>query len=310
MLTTVYYPQFNSQTERTNQEIEQHLWLFTWLCYDDWVTYLLTAEFVLNSHLHLAYQMTPFEVMYGYHPDFTIPPGPFTKFPALYSCLCKLHKMRKDVEATLCLQKQTLTLRQVNPHLTHLFQVRKSGSIWKILPSCCQHPANCPHTNLAPIKLSNVLASLPTTYNSHPQYTNTWSSMSTISLPRLATISIVNIYLYHHLSISIKNLNTKSNRFWIAANITTSINTLFTGKAMMLDLIVGNWLLTLPTTQISLMHSMLLIHPRCAVCPPLPLLHYPSKLVIPLPQPCPALTGNLVPSSGIRPLGHWPLVGG
>src|SRR6266852_3643987 len=48
-LTTAYHPQSNGQTEHTNQEVEQHLRLFTNLRHNDWVTHLPTAEFVLNN---------------------------------------------------------------------------------------------------------------------------------------------------------------------------------------------------------------------------------------------------------------------
>jgi hypothetical protein len=48
-LTTVYHPQSNSQTERANQEVEQHLRLFANSRHDDWLTFLPIAEFVLNS---------------------------------------------------------------------------------------------------------------------------------------------------------------------------------------------------------------------------------------------------------------------
>jgi hypothetical protein len=51
--------------------------------------------------------MTPFEVMYGYHPDFTVLVGPPTKFPALDSRLRNLRDIHKDAEAALRLQKQT-----------------------------------------------------------------------------------------------------------------------------------------------------------------------------------------------------------
>jgi hypothetical protein len=54
-LTIAYHPQSNGQTERANQEVEQHLRLFANSRYDDWVTFLPTAEFVLNSRMHSAH---------------------------------------------------------------------------------------------------------------------------------------------------------------------------------------------------------------------------------------------------------------
>ena len=107
-LTTAYHPQSNGQTERANQDVEQHLRLFTNSRHDDWVDHLPTAEFVLNNRLHSAHQMTPFEVIYGYRPDFTVPVGLPTNFPALNTRLQGLRDAQKDAEAALRLEKRTM----------------------------------------------------------------------------------------------------------------------------------------------------------------------------------------------------------
>ena len=73
-LTTVYHPQANRQTERKNQEVEQYLCLYTSRVQDDWSTLLPMAEFVMNMHPS-ASDHTPFELVYGYTPDFMISPG-------------------------------------------------------------------------------------------------------------------------------------------------------------------------------------------------------------------------------------------
>ncbi|PIL32326.1 hypothetical protein GSI_05572 [Ganoderma sinense ZZ0214-1] len=104
-LTTAYHPQSNGQTERANQEVEKHLRLFSNARHDDWVKYLPTAEFVLNSRVHTAHGMTPFEILYGYQPDFTIPMGPPTKFPALNERLQTLRDVRKEADAALRMEK-------------------------------------------------------------------------------------------------------------------------------------------------------------------------------------------------------------
>ena len=120
-LTTAYHPQSNGQTERANQEVERHLRLFTNSRQDDWVRYLPTAEFVLNSRRHSAHQMAPFEVMYGYCPDFTVPAGPPTKFPALNLRLKHLQESRKEAEAALREEKramkQAFEMGKMAPHI-------------------------------------------------------------------------------------------------------------------------------------------------------------------------------------------------
>jgi hypothetical protein len=107
-LTTAYHPQSNSQTERANQEVEQHLQLFANSCHDDWVDFLPTAEFVLNNCMHSAHHMAPFEVMYGYCPDFTVPVGPPTKFPALNSRLQQLWDTCREAEVALRMEKHAM----------------------------------------------------------------------------------------------------------------------------------------------------------------------------------------------------------
>ena len=74
-LTTAYHPQANGQTERKNQEVEQYLRLYTSRVQDDWSTLLPMAEFVMNVRHSSVSDHTPFELIYGYTPDFMIPPG-------------------------------------------------------------------------------------------------------------------------------------------------------------------------------------------------------------------------------------------
>lgn len=107
-LTTAYHPQSNGQTERANQEVEKHLRLFTNARQDDWVDHLPTAEFVLNSRLHSALDMSPFEVIYGYRPDFTVPIGSPSKFPVLEQRLETLREVRREAEAALRMEKETM----------------------------------------------------------------------------------------------------------------------------------------------------------------------------------------------------------
>ncbi len=75
---------------------------------DDWVNLLPTVEFVINSRLNSATGTTPFELLYGYTPDFTIPAGRPTGIPTLDKCLQHLSSLRKDAEAALCLSKKRM----------------------------------------------------------------------------------------------------------------------------------------------------------------------------------------------------------
>jgi hypothetical protein len=64
------------------------------------------AEFVINSRLNSATGHMPFEMLYGYTPDFTIPIGCTTGIPVLDKGLQHLQVVRKDTEAALHLSKK------------------------------------------------------------------------------------------------------------------------------------------------------------------------------------------------------------
>ena len=107
-LTTAYHPQANGQVEHKNQEVEAYLCLFIDKRQDDWADLLLTAEFVVNSHLNSGSGHAPFKLLYGYTPDFTIPAGCPTGIPLVDKCLQHLCTLRIDAEAALCLSKQCI----------------------------------------------------------------------------------------------------------------------------------------------------------------------------------------------------------
>src|SRR6266403_442863 len=104
-ITTAYHPQANGQVERKNHKVEIYLRMFISKRQDDWMDLLPTVEFVINSRLNSATGYTPFEVLYGYTPDFTIPAGQPTGIPSVDKRLQKLQTLCIDAEAALRLSK-------------------------------------------------------------------------------------------------------------------------------------------------------------------------------------------------------------
>jgi len=64
-LSTAYHPQTNSQTERTNQKLEQYLRMYINHRQNNWSEWLATAEFAFNNKVHTATKMSPFKTNYG-----------------------------------------------------------------------------------------------------------------------------------------------------------------------------------------------------------------------------------------------------
>ena len=67
-LSTAYHPQTDSQTERTNQELEQYLRMYVNHRQNNWSEWLATAEFAFNNKVYRATKMSPFKVNYGREP--------------------------------------------------------------------------------------------------------------------------------------------------------------------------------------------------------------------------------------------------
>jgi len=63
-LSTAYHPQTDSQTERTNQELEQYLRMYINHRQNNWLEWLAMVEFAFNNKVHIATKMSPFQVNY------------------------------------------------------------------------------------------------------------------------------------------------------------------------------------------------------------------------------------------------------
>ena len=66
-LSTAFHPQTDSQTERVNSVMEQYLRTYCTYLQDDWVMWLLSAEFAANNHWSESIQCTLFFTNCEYH---------------------------------------------------------------------------------------------------------------------------------------------------------------------------------------------------------------------------------------------------
>jgi hypothetical protein len=98
-LTTAYHLEGNGKVECKNQEVEQYLCLFCDKRQEDWAKHLPAAEFALNSRVHSGTSKAPFELIYSYCLDFTIPIGKCSNMPGLDQQLDHLAKVHANAEA-------------------------------------------------------------------------------------------------------------------------------------------------------------------------------------------------------------------
>ena len=68
MLSTVFYPQTDGQTEWQNSIMEAYLRAFVNFKQNDWARLLSMAEFTYNNVKNASTNQTPFELNCGYHP--------------------------------------------------------------------------------------------------------------------------------------------------------------------------------------------------------------------------------------------------
>jgi len=97
-MSMAYHPQTDGETEHVNQEIKQYLWSMIMHSPKGWLDLLPFAEFMHKNCQHSSTWKSPFKVLMGYQPHFTVNPIT-TKAPSMDKRLSQLDQIRKEVEA-------------------------------------------------------------------------------------------------------------------------------------------------------------------------------------------------------------------
>src|SRR5258708_37886421 len=121
IMSTAFHPQTDGETERVNQELEQYLRVFCNFQSDDWVDLIPFMEFAHNVRSHSATGKSPFQIWYGYQPEF-IPPVNFaTTIPAVEDRLRSMDQIRSEVTAALKVAAEVMKCTGPNAP-THRFK--------------------------------------------------------------------------------------------------------------------------------------------------------------------------------------------
>jgi len=68
-MSTAYHPQTDGSSKRTNQTLEQYLWVFSGTQQNNWHAWLPLAQYMKNSWPSATTKKTPFDLLIGYMPQ-------------------------------------------------------------------------------------------------------------------------------------------------------------------------------------------------------------------------------------------------
>src|SRR6202158_3836631 len=175
-MSTAFHPQTDGASERVNQELEEYLRVFSNFQQDNWVELIPFMEFAHNARQHSATGRSPFEIWYGFQPEF-IPPVNFaTKIPTVEEHLRTLDQVKTEVTTALKVAAEVMK-RSKKPIHEHEF---KTGDlVW--LEGTNVHTTH-PKAKLAPRRHGpfkiistwgvNCKLQLPKSWHIHPVFHN------------------------------------------------------------------------------------------------------------------------------------------
>ena len=95
-----YHPQTDGQSERTNQRLEQYLWIFIDYHQQTWASLLPLAQYTLNLWPNATTKKAPFELILGYILRVHQSTRPF-KSPSVEAQLQQLKQAREEAKEAL-----------------------------------------------------------------------------------------------------------------------------------------------------------------------------------------------------------------
>ena len=166
----------DGETERVNQEVEQFLHVFCNYQQDNWADLLPFAEFAHNIRAHSATGRSPFQVWYGFQPEFLPPINFASHIPSVEERLKTLNRLRSDVSAALKIAAEVMTRKGPStPSVTF----KEGQLVWLEGTNVkTTHPkAKLADKRLGPFKVlsttpTNSRLLLPKTWRIHPVFHN------------------------------------------------------------------------------------------------------------------------------------------
>ena len=99
-ISTAYHPQTDGQLERTNQQLEEYLWIFIDYHQQNWASLLPLTQYMLNSWPNATTKKAPFELILGHVPRVHKSARPF-KSPSVENRLQLLKQAHQEAKEAL-----------------------------------------------------------------------------------------------------------------------------------------------------------------------------------------------------------------
>ena len=118
--TSSYHPEGDGQTKRTNQTLEQYLWIFCNYQQDNWYTLLPLAEFAYNNTLSATTGISLFFANKGYNLNLTVHPERDLASSRARDLVVNLDELYQELKSTISeaqLQYQGPTYAKRSPVL-------------------------------------------------------------------------------------------------------------------------------------------------------------------------------------------------